>query len=273
MPRQPAVHGRFYPAEPFGLKALVESYLAEADEPKQDALGLIAPHAGYPFCGKVAGQTFGAVNVPDTVLILNPSHKFANPALAVWTGGDWLMPMGPCRMHEGLTQALVNHPLTTAADEPHLPEHSGEVMIPFIQAANPQARIAVVCITAAADLGMLKEFGAAIPEMLTACGAEDALVVASSDMSHESGPQAAGVVKAHDDLAIEQLLALDPDGLLSICNEENITMCGRLPAAAMLASALARGATTARLTGRATSADTPRGAGDYIVGYTGLVVQ
>jgi MEMO1 family protein len=273
MPRQPAVHGQFYPAEPFGLKATVEAYMAQVDEPKQDALGLMAPHAGYPFSGAVAGRTFGAVNVPDTVLILNPSHRFGNPALAVWTGGDWLMPMGPCRLHDALTRELVDSPLTTAADEPHLPEHSGEVLLPFIQAANPQARIAVVCITVAADAAILKEFGAAIPAMLAACGAEDALVVASSDMSHESGAGAADVVKAHDDLAVERLLAMDPDGLLDVCEQEKITMCGRLPAAAMLVSAMARGATSARLTGRATSADTPRGAGDYIVGYTGLLVQ
>ena len=37
-----------------------------------------------------------------------------------------------------------------------------------------------------------------------------------------------------DQLALEQLAALDPSGLLKTCKEENISMCGQIPAAFVL---------------------------------------
>jgi len=190
---------------------------------------------------------------------------------ALWTGGDWLTPLGPAKLHTELTAALADHPLTTADDRPHLPEHSGEVVVPFIQVCNPQARIAVVCVTVSAALETLKEFGAALPGILAGCGAADALVVASSDMSHERGPGALKTVQEHDALAVAEMEKLDPDGLHAACSKHRITMCGRLPAVAMMTSAAARGATRGTVMGRATSADSPHGGGDYIVGYAGMV--
>jgi AmmeMemoRadiSam system protein B len=270
MIRNPVVHGRFYPAEPVGLKAMVESFVS-GQEQKEEALGLLCPHAGYVFSGAVAGKAFGAVRVPDTVLLLNPSHAYDRPALAVWTGGDWHTPLGTAALHEGLTAALADCPLTVADNRPHMPEHSGEVVVPFIQVCNPQARIAVVCVTLSAGLQVLKDFGQAVPGMLSTCGAVDALVVASSDMSHERGPRNLEVVRSHDALAVAEMEKLDPDGLYKACRDNNITMCGRLPAVAMMASVIARGGSRGKLMARATSADSPHGGGDYVVGYAGMV--
>jgi len=272
MARHPVVQGRFYPAAPSELRAMMESFIP-AGGARERALGLLCPHAGYVFSGGVAGKAFGAVEVPDTVLLLNPSHAYDRPALAVWTGGDWLTPLGAVGLHSELTGALCDSPLTVASDGPHLREHAGEVIVPFIRLANPDARIAVVCVTVSAGLDALKEFGRAVPEMLAACGAEDALVVASSDMSHERGPQALDVVERHDRLAIAEMERLDPDGLHRVCRSGNITMCGVLPAVAMMASVAARGGTRGELVGRATSADSPHGGGDYVVGYAGMVFK
>lgn len=273
MARNPVVHGRFYPAEPHGLKAMVEEFVSQAELPRAPAKGLLCPHAGYVFSGGVAGKTFGAVEVPDTVLVLSPSHNYDRPPLALWTGGDWLTPLGRVPMHEELTRALETIDGVTAEDRVHGPEHSGEVMMPFIQVCNPQARIAVICVTATAGQEALKAFGQALPDALREAGADDALVVASSDMSHEQGKGALDVVNEHDALVLEQMEAFSPEGVYDACKEHHVTMCGRLPAVAMMYSALARGASEAIHTGRATSADSPYGRGDYIVGYTGMVFR
>jgi AmmeMemoRadiSam system protein B len=72
-------------------------------------------------------------------------------------------------------------------------------------------------------------------------------------------------------MAIAAMEKLDPDGLFRVCSTEGITMCGVLPATAMMASVAARGGSRGELISRATSADSPYGRGSYVVGYAGMV--
>lgn len=161
----------------------------------------------------------------------------------------------------------------TADDRPHLPEHSAEVVLPFIQYHNPAARIAVICVTASASLDALRRLGASLADVIRQSGEPDALVVASSDMSHESGGRALDVVNRNDPLAIAQMEALSPEGLYTVCRQESITMCGVLPAVAMMSAVAARGGNRGILAARATSADSPLGTGSYVVGYAGMLFE
>jgi hypothetical protein len=272
MPRKPVVDGQFYPAEPGRLRAAIESYTPKVEQ-KERALGLLSPHAGYPFSGPVAGKTFARVAVPRAVVLLNPSHSYDRPPFALWTGGDWETPLGPVALHEGLTAALADLPAVTADDRPHLPEHSAEVVLPFIQYHNPAARIAVICVTASASLDALRRLGASLADVIRQSGEPDALVVASSDMSHESGGRALDVVNRNDPLAIAQMEGLSPEGLYTVCRQESITMCGVLPAVAMMSAVAARGGSRGVLAARATSADSPLGTGSYVVGYAGMLFE
>ncbi len=270
MVRRPAVSGQFYPAAAGALRSMLESFDPHVED-KVQAPAALCPHAGYVFSGAVAGRTLGSMRVPDTVLLLNPSHHVAGPAFALWDGGGWQTPLGVVPLHEGLTTALAALPQVSVEPRVHGPEHAGEVMLPFLQYYNPDVRIAVVCVTVSAGLEALKEFGRACAGVLEECGEPDALVLASSDLSHESGPRALDVVKAHDSLVIEQMEKLDPDGLYRTARERGVTMCGVLPAVAAMESARQRGAARGELIGRATSADSPQGRGSYVVGYAGII--
>ena len=272
MSRKPAVQGQFYPGDARQLRKTIESFTPQVEE-KERVLGLLCPHAGYAFSGSVAGKTFAGVEVPDSVVLLNPSHAYDRPAFALWTGGSWETPLGEVALHEGLTAGLAELPMTAADDRPHLPEHSGEVVLPFIQYHNPGVRMAFVCVTASAEMGELQEFGAGLARVLESSGEQDVLLVASSDMSHESGGNALEIVNRNDLLAIAQMEQLSPDGLYRTCRQEGITMCGVLPAVAMMAAIIARGAKEGVLVGRATSADSPLGSGSYVVGYAGMVFK
>ena len=84
--------------------------------------------------------------------------------------------------------------------------------------------------------------------------------------------------QADDDLPsieqrVEAMERLDPAGLYDVCERMGITMCGVLPAVAMMASVAARGGRGGELVARATSADSPHGGGDYVVGYAGMVFE
>jgi AmmeMemoRadiSam system protein B len=94
------------------------------------------------------------------------------------------------------------------------------------------------------------------------------LIVASTDMTHyESGDEA----KRKDHLALQHVLALDPEGLFRTVRDNRISMCGVLPTVVMLRAALALGATGAKLVSYANSGDVT---GDQreVVGYAGVVI-
>lgn len=270
MARRPAVAGQFYPANRQQLHTMLDDYSTVPEE-KQAALGALSPHAGYVFCGAVAGRVFSSICVPDTVVLLNPSHRAIEPAVALWTGGSWTTPLGKVELHQEVCSALQDRPMVTASDRPHVGEHSGEVVLPFLQYHNPDVRIAVLCITPRATLDDLLELGRSVADVLSEAKEDDALVVASSDMSHEDGPGALQTVKENDPKAIEKMEQLDPRGLHDVCRSHHITMCGVLPAVAMMESVRARGGSRGKLLGRATSADSPYGSGSYVVGYAGMI--
>jgi AmmeMemoRadiSam system protein B len=94
------------------------------------------------------------------------------------------------------------------------------------------------------------------------------LVVASSDMSHYLPDARAREV---DRQALAPLLAFDPAGLYRTVTEHQISMCGYLPATAMLAYARRAGAGAPELIGYATSGDA-FGDRDRVVGYAGVLL-
>ena len=54
--REPAVAGRFYPANAEALRAAVQSYLQSSRTAEAAPKGIIAPHAGYVYSGPIAGK-------------------------------------------------------------------------------------------------------------------------------------------------------------------------------------------------------------------------
>jgi len=95
------------------------------------------------------------------------------------------------------------------------------------------------------------------------------LIIASSDMTHYEPHETA---KAKDNMAIEQILALDAAGLYETVHSKNITMCGIIPATVMLIATKSLGAKKAELVSYATSGDI---SGDYsqVVGYAGIIIK
>ena len=73
-------------------------------------------------------------------------------------------------------------------------------------------------------------------------------------------------------MALESILALDPEGLINVVRRNNITMCGVLPMTLGLVIAKALGATSALVAAYATSGEV---SGDFerVVGYAGVIVD
>jgi AmmeMemoRadiSam system protein B len=100
-------------------------------------------------------------------------------------------------------------------------------------------------------------------------GEDKVLIAVSSDMNHYESD---AVTKKKDKKAIDKILALNPKALMETVSQENISMCGIIPATIALVAAKELGAKKAELVDYATSGDT---SGDYahVVGYAGILIK
>lgn len=267
MVRQPVVAGTFYPSDAATLKAQIEGFIDKGCK-KEKAFGIVAPHAGYMYSGKVAGAVFSHAAIPEAALILAPNHSGYGPPYSIWPDGSWRTPLGDVAIDVELVQELISEcDLLEKDRDAHRAEHSAEVMVPFLQYFNPEIKLAVIVISSD-NFNELKTIGANISSALGRIR-PDILVIASSDMTHYEPQQSA---KKKDRMAINEILALNEDGLYDTVLGMNISMCGISPAIALLVCSKERGARSGELVLYRTSGDTT---GDYeqVVGYAGIIIK
>ncbi len=271
--RQPAVAGRFYPANAQHLRAEVETYTtARADasaefQPKIRALGCVVPHAGYMYSGHVAGAVYRRLQLPRRLVILCPNHTGMGEPLAIMSQGAWHTPLGDALIDEAMANQLkLRMPLLAEDQEAHRYEHALEVQLPFLQVLVPGFQFVPITV-GTSNFEVLSALGVVIGSVTAEAG-EPVLVVASSDMNHYENDD---VTRVKDRRAIDQMLALDPRGLYEIVHQANISMCGYGPAVVMLTASKKLGASHAELIRYATSGDVS-GERDMVVGYAGIAV-
>jgi len=266
MIREPAVAGAFYPASAAELASGVDRLLAAGQGPVGPALGMVVPHAGYVYSGSVAGAAYARVAVPPRVIVLGPNHTglgFSRVALA--PADSWRTPLGCIPRDEPIWAALSRNPGVAPDAAAHAREHSLEVQLPFLQRVQPELKLAGLCL-AHLSYAECQRLATAVAG---AARQASALIVASSDMSHYLPADEA---RAADQRALEPLLALDAEGLYRRVHEEEITMCGVIPAVVMLLAARALGAGSAELVRYSHSGEVS-GDDDRVVGYAGVVVR
>ena len=268
MRRNPVVAGQFYPGSKTQWEQQVQAFLAQAQTPARPGRLAMVPHAGYPFSGPLAGQTLGAIDLPETLLLLGPNHTGLGAPLALWAQGAWQIPGAALPIQETLAASILEHCPHIQSDETaHLREHSLEVLLPFLYARQPHTRIVPLAV-AESRLSTLLETAGHLHTVLQQEKQPVGLVV-SSDMSHFISEARA---KAQDDLALQQILELNPEGLYNTVQANKISMCGVLPMTLGLQIAKLAGATQARLVGYTTSAEAT-GDSSQVVGYAGVIVE
>lgn len=268
MIRKPAVAGVFYPEKRKDLENFITEYYQAFERPEITCMGLVSPHAGYVYSGAVAAKTYAGISIPNRAIILSPNHTGLGTMAAVAPQSEWETPLGNVKTDLDLAKKLVeaskymNFDLTA-----HIREHSAEVQLPFLQVKKPDIRIVPITMMYM-SLDIVRNIGHTIAEVIKNTG-ESILIVASSDMNHYE-PQS--VTNRKDKIAIERIVKMDPVGLNAVIHEHNISMCGYIPAIAMLTAAMELGAKKAELVDYRTSGDV---SGDYssVVGYAGIIVK
>jgi AmmeMemoRadiSam system protein B len=276
--RKPAVAGAFYEGEASLLREQIDRCYTHPQGPgatsctrvgKRSLVGLVSPHAGYMYSGPVAAHGFAYMardGKPSSIIILGPNHTGAGSGVSIMTLGKWLTPLGDVKVDEPLAEAIKESCDLIDVDViAHAHEHSIEIQLPFLQHLfNGRFGIVPICMMMQ-DERTSEEVGRAIAE---AAAKKDVVIIASTDFTHYE-PQRSAVAK--DRKAIDKILALDWRGLLRVVQDEDISMCGSGPVAAMLCAAKALGAKKASLLKYATSGDTA-GPMPEVVGYGSIAV-
>ncbi len=267
--RTPIVAGAFYPAQADRLRDLIEGFVPREIRPAnalQEPFGLVVPHAGYVYSGRVAALGFAEVarhGVPDTVIILGASHTGIGPRVALAPHQAWETPLGTSPVDGDIVRRLQAAGIQTA-EAPFAREHSIEVQVPFVQHLwGTDCPIVPMCVVP----GPRAEIDAVAVALADALEGRHALTVASSDFTHY---QPHAVAEAADREAIDRILALDAPGFRELCRSKQLSICGTGAIEILITTAQQLRLSAARLVTYATSGEIT-GDNSSVVGYASIL--
>ena len=274
--REPAVAGQFYPASADELGAMVDKFLNDANPPKVEGRirAIMVPHAGYVYSGSTAAYAYKALagQTYKTVILVGNSHHQGYEGVAVSTADKFRTPLGDVDVDTALAKKLTTlSDMIVFRESPHVPEHSLEVQLPFLQKTLVGKFKIVPILMGTASGEISAELGDALSKVVDA----DTLVIASSDMSHY--PKYADA-NYEDHKVIDAILTGKADNLertihqlerMSIPNTATC-LCGEGAVKAVMICAEKIGATNVQFLKYANSGDTA-GTKDRVVGYSAIV--
>jgi AmmeMemoRadiSam system protein B/AmmeMemoRadiSam system protein A len=225
---KPVVAGYFYPSDKRVLEQKVDSYLKEADSKLQKnsttLFGLISPHAGYDYSGRVAATAYRQVvgKTYKTVFILGSSHSVPFQGVSIYPTGAWETPLGKVAVDEQAAAAVMERCSFARFHAPAFErEHSLEVQLPFLQRTLENFKVVPMVMgrLAGADYRMLAEVLTGYVQKTSG----RTLIVASTDMSHFHPYHEAS---AMDQAALKQIEAMDLKSLRKSVERGTCELCG-----------------------------------------------
>jgi AmmeMemoRadiSam system protein B/AmmeMemoRadiSam system protein A len=264
--RPPGVAGRFYPADAAALTRLVDRLLAGERRAEAWPAALV-PHAGLTFSGHIAAAVLRRLHIPRTVIVLGPKHTPLGMEWAVAPHHTWSIPGATLASDIELAHELAAAiPGLTLDASAHQQEHAIEVELPFLARLAPQTRV-VGIVLGHADLEGCRRFAGGLADVLRR-RAERPLLLISSDMNHFATDEEN---RRLDELALQALEGLDPAEVYRTVRQNQISMCGVLPAVIVLETLRRLGTLQrAERVGYATSGEVT-GDRSRVVGYAGML--
>ncbi len=272
--RKPAVAGMFYPAAPGELAKTIAGFFAEVDKPRIGGypIGLIAPHAGYPYSGRLATRAYKLLegHQYDTVVVISPSHTVFFQGASVYDGGGYETPLGVVEIDRELSAQVAGiHPAVYLSRKGHATgatrgEHALEVQLPFLQVVLGHFRL-VAIVMGDQEEDTVRALGEVLAAALTGT---NSLLVASTDLSHFHAEKQARRLDARVQDAVDRY---DPVLLQETLSSGQGEACGGGPMAAVMMASKRLGGTEVAFTDYTTSGEST---GDFenVVGYLAAAI-
>lgn len=237
--REPAVAGQFYTLNPKLLSLEISNYLRKVPPQKIDGkvIALMVPHAGYIYSGQTAAYSYKIISDVSekefqTVIIIGNSHNYYLKKGAVYNKGRWRTPLGDVEIDEKLAEALLkNSNLLESNLIAHIPEHSLEVQLPFLQMTLKNFKIVPILLSGVFSLKDCEKLAMDIATAIKNSG-KKTLILASSDMSHFPTDRDARVVdlaalKAIESFNVEKLAANIDESMSKGYRNLSCVLCGQ----------------------------------------------
>lgn len=272
--RKPAVAGQFYPGDPVTLTKQLSDFFKNAE--KQPVPGkivaLISPHAGYMYSGQVAAYSFKLLEgfSFETVVVICPSHVAYFPGASIYNGGSYETPLSRILVDTTVAGKIADlSKKVFLSDKGHgfsggRGEHSLEVELPFLQLVLGEFKL-VPIVVGDQDWGTCEALGEALA---TALEGKNALIVASTDLSHFHPYDEAVRL---DNIVMDHVNSFDPQGLHDDLASRVCEACGGGPVVATMLAAKQLGADKAKVLHYANSGDVT-GDKSGVVGYMAAVI-
>jgi len=271
--RPSPIAGLWYEGNPSALAASINSYMDLARLPKLDGkvVAIIAPHAGHRYSGSVAGYAFACVRgqSPDLVVIVGPMHHPFQEAILVSAHTAYSTPLGSIPierdMIDKLDEILTNdlgYGISPVLEDP---EHSLEILLPFLQQALIGEFKLLPLMLREQTPQVAEKLGHALAQLLQG---KNCLLVASTDLSHFYNETKACYYDAE---MLRQVESFSPQSVFQAEYNKEGFACGVGALATVLWAAKDLGADTVKILKHATSG-TVTGDFNRVVGYGSAVV-
>ena len=267
-PRTAKVAGQFYPDDPQQLRGLITRLLEQSPAPdpaNPKPRALILPHAGYPYSGPVAARGFREIQGRryDAVVVVGFMHRQPFAGTSVDDREAYRTPLGMIPVDLEAVAFLRAQPGLHHQEEAHeSPEHSLEVMLPFLQVALGDFRL-VPLLMGSWEEADSERLAAALTG-LAARG--DYLFVFSTDLSHYH-PYDEAIKR--DDLTTTAMTLETAAAVHRLFGAGAVEACGYGPITAGLSLAERLGYLERRLLLYKNSGDTT-GEASRVVGYAAI---
>ncbi|XP_058020936.1 protein MEMO1 isoform X2 [Ahaetulla prasina] len=230
------------------LSAQLEGWLSQVQSTKRPARAIIAPHAGYTYCGSCAAHAYKQVDPSITrrIFILGPSHHVPLSRCALSSVDIYRTPLYDLRIDQKVYADLwktgMFERMSLQTDED---EHSIEMHLPYtakaMESHKDEFTIVPVLVGALSETKE-QEFGKLFSKYLAdPCN----LFVVSSDFCHwgqrfrysyydESQGEIYRSIEHLDKMGMNIIEQLDPVSFSNYLKKYHNTICGRHPIGVLL---------------------------------------
>ncbi|MDP4270072.1 MAG: AmmeMemoRadiSam system protein B [Bacteroidota bacterium] len=218
--RQPAVAGKFYPADPSDLGKMLDNLFGEASAKEcEHVRAIISPHAGYVFSGKTAASAFNQIEGEVTykrIFLLASSHHVSFDGASVYCEGDFVMPYGKEIVDTIFGEMLTERFPAVFTNNPtaHVNEHSIEVQLPFLHHVMKTRYRIVPIIIGTSNPETCKRIAAILKPYFN----PNNMFVISTDFSHY--PAYSDAMRV-DEQTQKAILCNDPDILMATLRDNS----------------------------------------------------
>uniref|UniRef100_A0A8I6AIW5 Protein MEMO1 n=1 Tax=Rattus norvegicus TaxID=10116 RepID=A0A8I6AIW5_RAT len=238
--REASHAGSWYTASGPQLNAQLEGWLSQVQSTKRPARAIIAPHAGYTYCGSCAAHAYKQVDPSITrrIFILGPSHHVPLSRCALSSVDIYRTPLYDLRIDQKIYGELwktgMFERMSLQTDED---EHSIEMHLPYtakaMESHKDEFTIIPVLVGALSE-SKEQEFGKLFSKYLAD---PSNLFVVSSDFCHWESVLWNGFTNelpSFPQRGMSIIEQLDPVSFSNYLKKYHNTICGRHPIGVLL---------------------------------------